>query len=195
MMKFAGLALAALLLALPGCGGDDNRDNDNEPTNVNNDPKETSDLPDWYTDREMNDGKIYAWGSSVGERSSGEQSAKAAAQREMAETVDVLVQGMFKRYTASTARGETVLEERDTRDVLRTITNQSISGFRINKLAIVDGIYYVRGELGLPDIKQTVRNNEEKIKGVIEEVRANADAAFADLDKALEAEYNAQQGK
>jgi|GEM_PF-3785513 len=192
MMKFAGLALAAALMVLPGCGGGDEGNGggsgDNEPTNVNQPDNER--LPDWYTDREMNSERIYAWGRSAGEKVNGEESARASAQNEMAQTVNVLVQGMFKRYTSSTARGEAVMEERDTVSVLRTITNQSLSGFRINKVDKVEGIWYCRGELGLPDIKKIVRANKEQLQNVIEEVKANADDAFADLDAALDAEFN-----
>lgn len=143
--------------------------------------------PDWFENRAGEQpNRIYAYGQSAGERNVAlaRESAKAAAQDEMAQFLQVKIESLLERYLSSISGGEGAEEQRLTENALRRITQQSINGFQIEKTGAKGQYYYARGYIAFDDLSKAMRASDE-LNEKVKEVRENAEAFFNKLDEAI----------
>jgi|GEM_PF-4146326 len=148
---------------------------------------EAATQPEWFDGSAGDDQVIYFYGASLAAQSPqlAQQSAKADAMADMAQTLSALLSATFERYAAAHGGGD----ERARMDAVRTIVNGGISGFKINKIEMMKDIVYVRGEISLGDFKKTLRSKISLVESALG--ADNPDAMFAELDTLLEEEHAA----
>lgn len=155
---------------------------------------ETFAIPDWAINIPSEPGQAF-YGVGVGSfrnpalMQNGFQQADMAARRQIADTMQVTIQAATKRYMRQVVTPEgDVAEEALAQDVSRSVTDIAISGAQIVKRDTAydersdTHIVYSLAKISFDSVAQNMHN---ELANRVEQVRANADEAFAELDKLL----------
>lgn len=185
-MRIASVTLAFLGLMLmfgaAACSG-------TEETTV---PFEEGGPPKWWSNKtDEKQGINYGYGLSGGEKSDklAREAAKANAQQQLAEFISVKVQALLEQYMRDMGAGDAAEASRQTESAMRTLTNQRITGFKID----LEGwdkmrrTYYLRGYLdfdALSKLGEAFKASAD-LNGALDKVQADRDAFFKRLDDAL----------
>lgn len=154
-------------------------------------------IPDWVISLRGEDSNAF-YGVGVGSYRSatnmqlGFTAAEAAARRQIADTLEVTIQAALQRYMEQVVTPEgDVVEESLTRDVMRSVTNETIRGVTIDKRQVVrdreTGLYivFVLAKIGGEAVAEQIREETNRQVG---QVRQRAEAAFEQLDDILNQE-------
>lgn len=182
MKKILGMAMAAAVLG--GCGGDNKPTPSNQVLHANG--------PDWVNRGSGafggEKGRVfYGVGIASGirnaamRRSTGDSRARA----EIAKTLDTYVSVLNKDYMASTSAGDPTVssEEQHVEQALRTYSNMELSGVAIvDHWVDNDGTEYALSQLDMEQFKNGMDKMKELNSKVKDQVRANAEKAFDELN-------------
>lgn len=185
-MKIAQVSLIVLgsmfMFSLAACGG----------TPEGTVPFEEGGPPRWWSNKtDEREGINYGYGLSGGEKSDklAREAAKANAQQQLAEFISVKVQALLEQYMRDVGVGDVADASRQTESAMRTLTNQRITGFKID----IEGwdkarrTYYLRGYLdfdALSKLGEAFKASSDLNKA-LDKVQADRDAFFNRLDDAL----------
>lgn len=137
----------------------------------------------------FNDGSMYGVGMATGinNRALAVDTADSRARAKVAETLDIYIAKLSKDYMASTTAGDmkSSSEEQNVTTALKSLTRMNLSG------AVVvdhwrdpsDGTMFALVKLDLAAVKKTLAEARELDPKVRDYVKANAEKAFADLEK------------
>jgi hypothetical protein len=178
--KILGLTMAAALLA---CGGDKPQMS-NQVLHANG--------PDWVNRGSGafggEKGRIfYGVGIASGIRNAAmrRSTSDSRARSEIAKTLDTYVSVLNKDYMASTTAGDMKAssEEQHVEQALKTYSNMELSGVSIvDHWVDNDGTEYSLAQLDMEQFKNGMDKMKELNAKVRDQVRANADKAFDELN-------------
>lgn len=195
------LASLLLILALIGCSSSPAPETAPTQPRTQTAPEvqEEWDIPDWALNIPNEPGQaFYGVGSaavkSPTQISLAQQTASTAARRQIADTMRTTIQGATKRYARQILTDDgTVHEEAFSQDVTRSVTNFVASGVSIQTYYISKKpdpktglrLVWALARIGFDAVAESLHSEAAKR---VEQVRRNADAAFADLDRLLKEE-------
>jgi len=152
-------------------------------------------FPDWFLNVPSEPGQAFYGVGVAGFRNSAsaklaQQVAATQARRQIADTLQTTVQGATKSYARQILTGDgTVAEESLSQDVTRAVTDITISGVAILKYETgprdpETGLFpmYALARIGFDAVAETLHS---EMADRVEQVRRNADEAFAELDSLL----------
>lgn len=193
---FAAIAIVTsiTLLALGGLMACAPAQEDRQPVERTEQVQERLAIPEWAINIPSDPGNAF-YGVGVGSfrnpalMQNGFQQADTAARRQIADTMRTTIQAATKRYMRQVVipSGE-IVEEALAQDVSRSVTDIAISGAAIVKR---DTAYdpnrdmHVVYSLARIAFDSVAENMHRELADRVEQVRQNADNAFAELDKLL----------
>ena len=180
MKKILGIAFAAALMA---CGSDKPQMS-NQVLHANG--------PDWVNRGSGafggEKGRIfYGVGIASGIRNAAmrRSTSDSRARAEIAKTLDTFVSVLNKDYMASTTAGDMSAssEEQHVEQALKTYSNMELSGVTIvDHWVDTDGTEFALAQLDMEQFKNGMDKMKELNAKVRDQVRANADKAFDELN-------------
>ena len=180
MKKILGMAFAAALMA---CGSDKPQMS-NQVLHANG--------PDWVNRGSGafggEKGRIfYGVGIASGIRNAAmrRSTSDSRARAEIAKTLDTFVSVLNKDYMASTTAGDMSAssEEQHVEQALKTYSNMELSGVTIvDHWVDTDGTEFALAQLDMEQFKNGMDKMKELNAKVRDQVRANADKAFDELN-------------
>lgn len=183
MRSYQGMLAAAALAALMGCAG-------NKPVQSPIADK----APDWVNrgngafKATEGSGVFYGVGIApkMADRYLNVKLSDERARAEIASVLNTYVKSLTKSYTASTSSGESSVEEQHV-----STTMKSLAEFTLHGATIIehwkdpsDGTLFALCKLDMGTFKKTLDDAKELDTKVRDYVRANADKAFDELEKA-----------
>lgn len=193
------LASFLLVLMLIGCSSAPAATTPPPRTQTTPEVQEEWDIPDWGVNIPSEPGQAFYGVGSAAVKSPtqlalAQQTAATAARRQIADTMRTTIQGATKRYARQILTDDgTVHEEAFSQDVTRSVTNFVASGVAIQTYYISKKpdpktglrLVWALARIGFDAVAESLHNEAAKR---IDQVRRNADAAFADLDRMLKEE-------
>lgn len=181
MKKIIGMAIAAA--ALVACGGN-KPEMSNQVLHANG--------PDWVNRGSGafggDKGKVfYGVGIASGIRNAAmrRSTADSRGRAEISKILDTYVSVLNKDYMASTTAGDmsASAEEQHVEQALKTYSQMELSGVQIiDHWVDTDGTEYSLAQLDMDSFKNNMDKMKELNEKVKEQVRANADKAFDELN-------------
>lgn len=191
-MRVYVLTVALAICAALACMAPSTKSRDNVPDKP---APQKSPAPDWLMNPPSEPGKaFYGVGSAAYKDSSGlpgaQNQASTAARRQIADTISQSIEAVVKSYASQVVADGEVVEESLSTDVMRAITNQTLSGAKVVKYHIDPtpdsrtGLttVYALAKLSFEPVAAVVGN---EMKSRFQNVRDRAEDAFAELEARL----------
>ncbi len=150
-----------------------------------------SSMPRWYLNPPKSNDKFYGVGVSenISSIQLGRDTAVANARNDLAQKIQVNVQGMIRTFLQQSGTMEESRAMSFAESVGKQVVNVTLTGSEVSQVEVRDGNYYALVEISMDSIKNALSTAARNAAAEYSELKARN--ALQDLDKAIQ-QMNAQ---
>ena len=145
----------------------------------------TSDIPEWFINREVTDDVYYGVGMAKKQNPSlGLKSATQRARDDIAQQISVKVENLMKDFMQESGIGENAQSLEFTESVSKQVVSKSLEGSSPDKqIKAKDGTWYVRVKYSKADAKNAMLESAKREEALFNEFKAKQ--GFDELENTI----------